>query len=166
LSGASHNIQDSFDQFWNDKISKPISKLVKLSDEDYDFQSVYKRLHDYACDPDNFWPQIRDRIKDIPSTFEEIKSSGKLIWVDSVAFVSDIPGKNDDDRDMWGGSITTSTLIELVKQAQIEILIQSPYLVTSDLSLSLFKDAVRRGVKIKILTNSFISTESFNIIGR
>ena len=160
IGGASHNIQDSFDQFWNDKISKPISKLVKLSDEDYDFQSVYKRLHDYACDPDNFWPQIRNRIKDIPSTFEEIKSSGKLIWVDSVAFVSDIPGKNDDDRDMWGGSITTSTLIELVKQAQIEILIQSPYLVTSDLSLSLFKDAVRRGVKIKILTNSFLSTDN------
>ena len=76
--------------------------------------------------PDNFWLQIRNRIKNIPSTFEEIKSSGKLIWVDSVVFVSDIPGKNNEDREMWGGGITTTALIELVDQAQNEILIQSP----------------------------------------
>ena len=103
---------------------------------------------------------IRNRIKHIPSTFEEIKSSGKLIWVDSVAFVSDIPGKNIYDGEMWGGGITTTALIELVKQAQTEILIQSPYLVSSDLSLGLFKDARMRGVKIKILTNSIASTDN------
>jgi len=160
IGEGSHDIQDSFDQFWNNKIAKPISELVKLSDKDYDFQSVYKRLHDYACDPNNFWLQIRNRIKHIPSTFEEIKSSGKLIWVDSVAFVSDIPGKNIYDGEMWGGGITTTALIELVKQAQTEILIQSPYLVSSDLSLGLFKDARMRGVKIKILTNSIASTDN------
>ena len=160
IGEGSHDIQDSFDQFWNDEIAKPISELVKLSDKDYDFQSVYKRLHDYACDPNNFWLQIRNRIKNIPSTFEEIKSSGKLIWVDSVAFVSDIPGKNIYDGEMWGGGITTTALIELVKQAQTEILIQSPYLVSSDLSLGLFKDARMRGVKIKILTNSIASTDN------
>ena len=162
IGEVSHNIQDSFDQFWNDEISRPISELVKLSDKNYDFQSVYKRLHDYACDPGNFWLQIRNRIKNIPSTFEEIKSSGKLIWVDSVAFVSDIPGKNNDAGEMWGGGITTSALIELVEQAQNEILIQSPYLVTSDLSLGLFKDAGMRGVNIKILTTSFASTDNIN----
>jgi len=162
IGEVSHNIQGSFDQFWNDEISRPISELVNLSDKNYDFQSVYKRLHDYACNPDNFWLQIRNRIKNIPSTFEEIKSSGKLIWVDSVAFVSDIPGKNNEDREMWGGGITTTALIELVEQAQNEILIQSPYLVTSDLSLGLFRNAGMRGVKIKILTNSFASTDNID----
>jgi phosphatidylserine/phosphatidylglycerophosphate/cardiolipin synthase-like enzyme len=38
--------------------------------------------------------------------------------------------------------------------------IQSPYLVTTDLGKKLFADAVKRGVKIKIMTNSLASTDN------
>lgn len=50
--------------------------------------------------------------------------------------------------------MSTFALIELVKQAKKSIIIQSPYLITTDLGKKLFEDAVKRGVEIRILTNS------------
>jgi len=64
-----------------------------------------------------------------------------------------------------GGGYTTDALIELVKSAKKSLEIQTPYLITTQLSRNLFKEAVQRGVKIRILTNSLASTdnlEAFN----
>ena len=61
---------------------------------------------------------------------------------------------------MWGGGITTQRLISLVKNAKKSIKIQTPYLVTSVLGQSLFREAVERGVKVEILTNSLPSTDN------
>ena len=40
------------------------------------------------------------------------------------------------------------------------IVIQSPYLVMSDTAMALFRAAVARGVKVRILTNSLASTDN------
>jgi phosphatidylserine/phosphatidylglycerophosphate/cardiolipin synthase-like enzyme len=103
---------------------------------------------------------VREKIKHIPSTFDAIQNTGKLQWVDSVEFISDIPGKNDGTSGLGGGGITTNALINLVKQAKESIIIQSPYLITTDLGKQLFKEATKRGVKIRILTNSMASTDN------
>jgi len=47
-----------------------------------------------------------------------------------------------------------------VKNAKLSIDIQTPYLITTELSQNLFEKAVQRGVKIRILTNSIASTDN------
>jgi len=74
-------------------------------------------FHEYACNPENFWPQIREKIADFPTIFHQIQDSGSLVWVDSVDFVSDAPGKNDGSEKLKGGGLSTDALIELVKNA-------------------------------------------------
>ena len=140
-----------------------VSRFLDLADKDPDNvpdPNRFNNLHLYACNPENFWPQIRTRIENLPSTFRNIQSSGGLVWVDSVSFVSDIPGKNDGTQGLGGGGLTTDALIELVKNAKHTIDIQSPYLITTELSQNLFKDATQRGVEIRILTNSLSSTDN------
>ena len=61
---------------------------------------------------------------------------------------------------MGGGGASTDKLIELVQNAKKSIDIQTPYLITSKLSQSLFNEASKRGVKIRILTNSLASTDN------
>lgn len=61
---------------------------------------------------------------------------------------------------MSGGGASTDALIELIQNANSSIDIQSPYLVTTELSRNLFRNAVKRGVKIRILTNSLASTDN------
>ena len=48
----------------------------------------------------------------------------------------------------------------MVKKAKHSIEIQTPYLITTELSQNLFREAVDRGVKIRILTNSLASTDN------
>ena len=61
---------------------------------------------------------------------------------------------------LGGGGASTDKLIELVKNAKTSIDIQTQYLITTALSQVLFNEAVKRGVKIRILTNSLASTDN------
>jgi len=154
------NIQASFNEFWEHNISSSLSSLVDENDYELSIDTAYLWLHQYACNPDNFWPQVREKINAVPEAFKNINASGKLQWVDSVNYVSDEPGKNDGSNGLWGGGITTDVLIKLVNEAKESISIQTPYLVTTSLSHNLFKAAVDRGVEVKILTNSLASTDN------
>ncbi len=153
-------VELSFNDFWISKISVPITDLAAEIPDTFTDPNRFDKLHQYACNPENFWPQIRTQIENLPDAFETIKNSGSLVWSDNVVFVSDDPGKNDGTKGLGGGGQTTETLINLVKQAQKTIDIQTPYLITSALSQHLFKAAVDRGVKVRILTNSLASTDN------
>lgn len=160
LGKASKMVNQSFDDFWNSSLSQNVSDVIQTTSQNLNSTNRFDNLHEYACNPDNFWPQVRDRIEALPDTFKSIVESGKLVWLNEVRFVSDKPGKNDDENGLGGGGISTSALVDLIKNAKTTIDIQTPYLITTDYSQSLFKEAVDRGVKIRILTNSLASTDN------
>lgn len=160
LGKATGDVSVSFSEFWESEFSVAVLDLADEVVDSVPDPNRFNNLHLYACNPENFWPQIRTRIENLPSTFRNIQSSGGLVWVDSVSFVSDIPGKNDGTQGLGGGGLTTDALIELVKNAKHSIDIQSPYLITTELSRKLFRDATQRGVEIRILTNSLSSTDN------
>ncbi len=160
LGKVSETVGTSFDAFWNSDLSKDVTSVVDDLPENATAENRFDKLHEYACNPYNFWPQVRERIANLPSTFKTINTSGDLVWLEDVKFISDDPGKNDGSEGLGGGGISTSALIDLVKNAKSSIDIQTPYLITTALAQNLFKDAVERGVKIRILTNSLASTDN------
>lgn len=160
LGGVAAEVQRSFEEFWTDSLSVPIGTLVETPVSAEAVRTTYAYLHDYACDPANFWPQIRERITHVPEAFAEIVSSGALAWVDSVEFISDRPGKNDGSAGLGGGGASTDALIALIRGAERSVTIQSPYLVTTALSQDLFREVIARGVRVRILTNSLASTDN------
>lgn len=159
MGKAASDVEKSFEEFWNSELSVPVSDLVNEEEANYADTSRFDRLHQYACNPENFWPQVRERIKHLPDAFSALRNSG-IVWVDHVSFVSDVPGKNDGSDGLGGGGVSTDSLISLVKKAKKSLTIQSPYLITSELSRKLFKEAVDRGVTVRILTNSMSSTDN------
>lgn len=160
IGKTANTIQISFDDFWNSALSVPVKELVNADSNDFKDNNRFEALHQYACNPENFWPQVRERIKNFPSAIETIKNSGKFLWLDSVYFVTDVPGKNDGTKGLAGGGVTTDTLISLIRNAKTSIAIQSPYLITTELGQNLFRETVARGVKVRILTNSLASTDN------
>jgi len=160
IGKVSADIQHSFEDFWSNNLSVPITKLVEEENPDYKDSTRFERLHQYACNPENFWPQVRTKIENLNTAFASIQEAGKLQWVDHVQFVSDVPGKNDGTHGLAGGGVCTDSLINLIKRAKVSIDIQSPYLITTELGRGLFKAAVDRGVKVRILTNSLASTDN------
>ena len=95
LGKVNSTIQTSFNQFWESNLCYPVTSLVKEKENEFTNSNRFDRLHQYACNPNNFWPQVREQIKKLPAAFHEIEKSGKLIWADSIYFISDVPGKND-----------------------------------------------------------------------
>lgn len=152
-------VKKSFEAFWDSPLSVPVTSLVDVSGYDLTDLTRFDRLHQYACNPENFWPQVRERLSSLPELFRTMQRSEAFQWTDSVEFISDVPGKNEDRPGHTGG-VTTDALIRLVEGATQSIDIQTPYLVTTELGKRLFRDAVKRGVKVRILTNSLASTDN------
>lgn len=160
LGKVNQTISHTFEDFWNYPLAQPVTNLVAEKQTDFNNPNRFERLHQYTCNPENFWPQLRNQIDKLPELFHQITASGKLVWAKDVAFVSDIPGKNDGSHGLAGGGVTTATLIDLVQKAQHSVTIQSPYLITTAVGQHVFADAINRGVKIRILTNSLASTDN------
>lgn len=160
LGKETKKVNSSFLNFWNNDLSVPVTSMIVDVPDNITNENRFDKLHEYACNPDNFWPQVREKIKNLPAAFPVMINSGALVWVDEVEFASDEPGKNDGNSGLGGGGISTSKLIRLVKNAKHSIDIQSPYLITTQLARELFQDATNRGVKIRILTNSLASTDN------
>jgi phosphatidylserine/phosphatidylglycerophosphate/cardiolipin synthase-like enzyme len=160
LGKETKSVSTSFSNYWNSDLSVPILDMVEVESVNTSNDKRFDRLHEYACNPENFWPQVREKIERLPEAFPIIKASDKFVWVDDVQFVFDEPGKNDGKSGLGGGGKSTISLLRLIKYAKKSIDIQSPYLITTELGQQLFKEAVDRGVKIRILTNSLASTDN------
>jgi len=157
IGDISEGVQVAFNDYWDSELTIDIEDLIDYPKEDYNYNAVHQWVHRYAQDTLNYWPQIRETV---PYVFDHIQSTNRLYWVDSVAFVSDMPGKNDGSQGLKGGSVTTDELVSLVNHAEESIYIQTPYLIMTDLGMNLFRDAINRGVDVYILTNSLSSTDN------
>jgi len=59
-----------------------------------------------------------------------------------------------------GGGESTQALVAAIKDARHSILIQSPYLILPKGGIELFADLHKRGVRVRISTNSLASTDN------
>lgn len=165
LGAAVPAMRASFEAFWNSPLSVRVEDLYNglglfkrnVSVDDAEVSAIYRDLHAYARDPANFAPEVRAAIADTPSAFARL--SRQMAW-GPVEFLSDRPGKNDNRLRLGGGGRSSAALARLVQGARERITIESPYLVLSDEAIMLFRDAIARGVKVRICTNSLASTDN------
>jgi phosphatidylserine/phosphatidylglycerophosphate/cardiolipin synthase-like enzyme len=82
-----------------------------------------------------------------------------LLWTDSAVLV-DAPSKIVNSKERLDPDETLADNVgRLLKMAKEEIIIVTPYLVPGEKGIRVLGDARRRGVKIRILTNSFASVD-------
>ena len=155
----------SFERFWNSELSVKVEELyghlgamqkyVRVNDTEV--EQIYRELHAYAKAPENFAPEVRAAVIATPESFARLAKS--MRW-GKVEFISDRPGKNENQFRLDGGGQTASALGQLVKGARARVVIQSPYLVLSDKAMELFRQVTARGVTVRINTNSLASTDN------
>ena len=155
----------SFERFWSSDVSVKVEDLYgglaamqkSVRVNDVEIQQIYRGLHEYAKSPENFAPEVRAAIAATPESFARVARSTR--W-SKVEFISDRPGKNENQFRLDGGGQTASALGKLVQGARARVLIQSPYLVVSDQAIELFRQIIARGVIVRINTNSLASTDN------
>lgn len=165
LGAVVPTMRASFENFWSSALSVRVEDLYdglglfkrNVSVDNAEVAQIYRDLHAYARDPANFAPEVRAAIADTPSAFDRLT---RLMAWGPVEFLSDRPGKNDNQRRLDGGGRTSAALARLIHGSRERLTIESPYLVLSDEALALLRQAIARGVKVRICTNSLASTDN------
>ena len=156
-----NNMKQVFESYWNNYLSVDVKELLQSTKQwmtQDEVRAVYHELHNYANDPANFEPEIRNNILHlIDNHFSELVTG--MAWT-NVHYVSDKPGKNETTSGLSGSGNTTHLLANLLRDARHSVTIQSPYVVFSDEAKQLFTSLIKNGVSIKISTNSLAASDN------
>lgn len=160
LGRAVDEMTQHFETFWHSALAVPVEQLLDDSTYQLDpkeIQEAWDTLHAYAERPENFEPAVRQMMDSLPTQFPALVQT--LAWGEGQ-FIGDEPGKNSRRFSLAGGGETTSHLAQQLAAAQHSVLIQSPYMVMPDGGIELLQQLVRRGVRVKVSTNSLASTDN------
>lgn len=160
MGKAVEEVNSSFDKFWNDHRTVAYTELSGRKKRKKDNSKYYERLHERALNTKKFSVIMRQKVTTYADTIKKAERLGKLVWTSQASFISDIPGKNEDKKDRTGG-ICADSMLNLIKQAKVSIDIQSPYFIITKEAIEIINDAIKRGIKIRLLTNSLSSTDNF-----
>lgn len=160
IGKETNSMQSSFNEYWNHPLCSDIKSISQDSILVKKVKNHIIDLHNYACNPENFSLESRNQINSTPYPFKNIIDNKNLYWTEKVDFIYDKPGKNNQKKGLKGSGETTKVLENLIRNAKKYINIQTPYLVTTDYGKDILKEAINKGVKVRILTNSLASTDN------
>jgi cardiolipin synthase C len=154
-----HDIETSFDTFWNSALAYPLGTLDKHHYETADLNATRESLRAH-------WRAQAQAVgakplNSAPLAAQIARGQLGLVWA-PAQFLVDSPRKvTDDDGDYQ--SPPMHRLAELLAAAKHEVLILSPYFVPHDAGVKLLGDLARRGVHVVVVTNSLASTDAVSV---
>jgi putative cardiolipin synthase len=147
----------TFDEFWNCASAIPIRALEKSTTSDAALAKYRKVLTEHRAEKKADGSDYASRV----ATGEPLASiiSGRLplVWA-HAQLVYDSPEKKLVDKGWMVGRLMHRPVATAVAAVQSELLMITPYLIPGDEGMQLFADLRKRGVRIRILTNSLESS--------
>ena len=171
-------LSGSFDQYWNNPLAYPVESLMTLEEI-----RALKPSPAKATQPENAQDLAApaatpDTAATVNVTRAVTSSDGvsttlpampdstdlsllKWTWAPSVMLV-DKPSKIAADADAVDEAQDTAVdgLLQLMSQAKTDLLIVSPYFVPGERMMRQFAELRRRGVRVRVLTNSLASNDA------
>jgi len=165
------DMEASFDRYWNDPLAYPVQTLLDPQDLD-----ALRKPQPVAPPKEG---QVQEVKAVLPVTVSptvlpsvtpgEAQQKEKapldlrglpLVWAPSV-LLSDKPGKiGPGDDEVNAGDTVVDGLLQLMRGAQSDVLIISPYFVPGARMMAVFQEMRQRGVRIRVLTNSLASNDA------
>jgi putative cardiolipin synthase len=148
------DVSKSFDLYWNNKMAVPIEvtygKSPKISLENLRQDLISHRKAVEAT-------PYAEALKESPFLTSIRQRKLETFWGSAVV-VADSPQKISEDN-IPAEELLIHQLRQATGRAEKEIFIISPYFVPGDQGVAQIAAAVKRGVKVKILTNSLASND-------
>ena len=153
IGGATPYISSSFDMFWNSDLSVPIAafgidisryrleKWLQLMDDIISGE----RSSAYASAINS---PVLTRIRE--GEKPPVPGRSRYYW--------DRPEKLEASRDDQEHRVMEQALEKRILRAEREVILITPYLIPSELGLSYIEEAIERGVRVVLITNSLAST--------
>ena len=150
-------VSAAFDDHWNCVLAVPVSALVPRRPSADDLKSARRDLETQreCLKKSTYWLKIEDNdlLKQIDS------GQVPLVW-GQAEVLSDHPLKCIDPDDARQAVKMTRKLKGILESARSELLMVTPYFVPGQAGMRLLRQMRGRNLTIKIITNSFLSTDA------
>ena len=162
----------SFDRFWNDKLAYPVQTL--LDAEDLERLRRWQPRSPSAVASATVPPPVVLPVTVSPTVLPSVTDhqvmqaerppmdlrTVPLIWAPSTLLVDHPEKIGPGDDEVNAGETVIDGLLQLMQQAQRDVLIISPYFVPGPRMMAVYEELRRRGVRIRVLTNSLASNDA------
>jgi len=148
---AAAAVTDSFDVFWNSPAAIPISAFHNNSASPDPYQVSREQLDNFVrdhCGP------YYEAMAATPFSLQLRGDDLPLFW-GKISVLYDSPDKMSEDD----SSVLLRQLGQVLGQAKTDLLIISPYFVPGKEGTHKLVEAVQRGVRVRVATNSLASTD-------
>lgn len=150
------DMSESFDEYWSSEWAVPVVAFVPKKLRMQDLEDVRERLEENLRSAESSDYAERLRESDLMKRLQA--GELPLVWA-SAQIVADQPEKAGN-----GGKEDSSVrlgpqLQAAVTEVRSELIITSPYFVPGKSGMELFKKLRERGVRIRVLTNSFAAND-------
>ena len=149
-------VSDSFDEYWNNEAAVPIAAFVGERPSARQVEAVMAEM---AASADRFRETEYARAL-VTTPFASELRAGTLPLVAAPATVLyDAPAKASRGASGDAPGRIISALRPVVEGARREVFLVSPYFIPSERGLAVLCGLTRRGVRVRVLTNSLASTD-------
>ncbi len=167
------DMSTSFDQYWNNPLAYPVQSLItpqelrQLRDVTAPAQSAAPAPSDGGATASQPQSGAAGNGNGAANTAASHALPGPtdlgqlpLIWAPAVLLVDKpsklVPELNDEHTD----ETVVDGMLHLMQRARRDVLIVSPYFVPGPEMMKVFADMRRRGVRVRVLTNSLASNDA------
>lgn len=155
IGDVAKEVSRSFDLYWNSSLSYPASSLITEHPSEDEIKLMYQKLaNDAMAQADS------DYIKALRNSDLANKIKNRTVeyeWGDAE-LVYDYPEKISSSRDATELHLVTQ-LAPHFDALEKELIIFSPYFVPGHEGVEFFESLVKKGIRVKILTNSLASND-------
>ncbi|HLX29793.1 MAG TPA: phospholipase D family protein [Casimicrobiaceae bacterium] len=150
------DLSKSFDAYWNCSLSIPARALLGSKASRAKFVQVKEQL---AAHKQDMRESDEERAVRTGKPLDSLLADDSgIVWAKAQVLV-DSPDKAKVENDDEPGALFRRRFFEAARDVKNDLLIVSPYFVPGDKGLALLEKLRARGVRVRVLTNSLLSTD-------
>ncbi len=158
IGPVARDLAQSFDQYWNSRLSKPIEEFVWRQPSQKDLDKARKGLRDYLDTARVEQPELYERLLAYQHDPKLKVWLDELIWAPGIA-LWDAPSKVLASGEPDPQLLLTTQLAPHLQGAKRDLVMVSAYFVPAPAGLQYLIGLADNGVEIRLLTNALEATD-------
>jgi putative cardiolipin synthase len=150
-------LSTTFDEFWNCAIAIPVEGLANGKQTGAALEAYRKTLNEHRHEVKTDGTDYASRVATGEPLAGMIAGRLPLVWA-NAQLVYDSPDKKRVANGEMLGKLMHHSVAGAAAAVQSELLMVTPYFIPGDPGMRMFEDLRKRGVRVRVLTNSLEST--------
>ncbi|HWJ07626.1 MAG TPA: phospholipase D family protein [Steroidobacteraceae bacterium] len=153
----------SFDRYWNSPAAYPMSVLAPQDVTTAALESLRGRVGAFEREvqASRFATELRNN----EVVQRLVAGDWPMHWASNFRFVADDPAKVHGEDGGLGGSYVLETLVPMIRSAQTQVAVISPYFVPGPQGTEFLVGVDRAGPAVRVLTNSLAANDVALVYG-